>query len=249
MRVRTSPQLLHVCVDVPWIVIPVEASGLKLSIQSVDFVIDATDAGRDTKELAKKRLQMIFDEAKHRKANKPRYRRLAVIYASAPSVQDSRTNNWRCSHNDFVLKGSPHVTGIVINYGLTFGHESSLVDSWLTAAAVASETNKPLSICPVKDSELSLIHLDDLVDLYSIAIDKAHLCRGQVLDTSTTIEATPTKLIWSKIQELSKLKSVTIEGEYHTFFHCDTVLTIFASDREAILCSAVRYCRRKGRSD
>jgi hypothetical protein len=223
---------------------------LKCSIRSVDFVIDATDAAHDTKELAKKRLQMIFDEAKHRQPNKSRYNRLALIYASAPSVQDFRTNNWRRSHNDFVLKGSPHVTGIVINYGLTFGHESSLMDSWLTAAAVAAETNKPLSVCPVKDSELSLIHLDDLVNLYSIAIDKAHLCGGRVLDISRAIEATTTKLIWSKIQELSKLKCVAIEGEYHTLLHCDAVLTIFVSDREAILWAALRYRRRrKCRSD
>ncbi|KAJ6505405.1 hypothetical protein C8R45DRAFT_972593 [Mycena sanguinolenta] len=190
-------------------------------IATLDVIIEAVtasaDGGRTTLE------RTIKAAAALRPPNAPL---LSYIYTSGIWVQgDSRTEivtdttpitrpidlvAWRPELEQLIVR-STAVNGIVVRPALLYGRSASLFVSLFKSAAEGKV------VCPgTPGGRFSLIHADDLADLYVRVAEKASLLGGKILDAANSQTESVDDLL-AKLVQVSGAKSYEYRAPENKF--------------------------------
>ncbi|KAF8551936.1 NAD(P)-binding protein [Imleria badia] len=177
----------------PIIGAPTDTDAWAHLIPTIDVVIEALGGTVDLRTIAVTLLNAVATTAQStRPIGSPK---VTFIYTSGGWVHGSSTDEvvsdttpllnpipivaWRPAVEQAVLKDD-RVNGIVIRPSLLYGKDASLLDSVFEAA----ETGRQVAWYGKPGGRFSLIHADDLADVYVRAVEKAPTLGGLAIDAS-----------------------------------------------------------------
>ncbi|TFK49591.1 NAD(P)-binding protein [Heliocybe sulcata] len=203
-------------------------------VPTADVVIDAV-GGMEIKTLSDSVLQAVSQAAK---ARRPSFApKLSYIYSSGTWVHgDSRTEvvtdttpctnpmplvAWRVDQENRVVS-DPNVNGIVIRPALLYGRSGSLLAPLFEGASKGK-----VAWYGRTGSRFSMIHCDDLADLYVRAAENAQLIAGKVFDAANDFTESGDDVL-NKLVEVSGAKGpaewIEPENPYHEALNCTSLL-------------------------
>ncbi|KAG8214319.1 hypothetical protein J3R82DRAFT_9276 [Butyriboletus roseoflavus] len=190
-RSETKSKQLAVNEVFPIISEPTDTQAWAHLIPTVDVVIEALGGTADLRTIAMTLLNTVATTAEAtRPTGSPK---VSYIYTSGVWVHGSSQDelvsdttpllnpvtlvSWRPPIEQAVLKND-RVNGIVIRPALLYGKSASLLDSVFEAA----QTGRQVTWYGKPGGRFTLIHADDLADVYVRAVEKAPILGGLAID-------------------------------------------------------------------
>ncbi|KAL5525327.1 hypothetical protein ACEPAF_9197 [Sanghuangporus sanghuang] len=168
-------------------------------VEKADVVIDCI-GGMDIKTISQYAFEVSLEAAKKvRGTSAPR---LTYIYCSGTWVHGEDRGNltsehavpknttalvsWRTAQEKRVLAASDAgaVNGIVLRPSLLYGRSGSIIAMLFGAAAAAAEKGVKLEWAGRPGGRWSLIHVDDLADLFVRVAEAGPACKGTIFDAT-----------------------------------------------------------------
>ncbi|KZT29608.1 NAD(P)-binding protein [Neolentinus lepideus HHB14362 ss-1] len=203
-------------------------------VSTLDVVIDAV-GGVEIKTSSNVILQAVSQAAK---AGRPPFApKLSYIYSSGTWVHGNNRSEivsdttpctkpmdlvaWRLEQENRVIS-DPNLNGIVIRPALLYGRSGSLL-----APLFESASKGKVAWYGVPGGRFSLIHCDDLADLYLRAAEKAQLIPGKIFDAANDLTESADDVL-NKLVEVSGAQGpaewITPENPYHHALNCTSLL-------------------------
>ncbi|KAI0085438.1 hypothetical protein BDY19DRAFT_987085 [Irpex rosettiformis] len=197
---------------IPIIAEPSDVKSWELAAETVDVIIEAL-AGLDLKTASITLLNAVSDIARKRPAGSSK---ITFIYTSGTWVHgDDRKNyvtdttpvhspvqlvSWRPEFEQTVIN-HPDVNGVVIRPSLVYGRSGSITGRMFQAAY-----DKKLVWPGTPGGQLSVIHQEDLADIYLRVAEKGALVKGLVFDASED-KTESTDEVLAKMAKVAGLRS------------------------------------------
>jgi len=182
-------------------------------ISTLDVIIDAVGGTADIRVLSASLLKTISTAAKDQRL--PSAAKLTYIYTSGtwvhgenrkdivsdttPCTQPAALVAWRVDQEQAVIN-DPNLNGIVIRPALLYGRTGSLLEPLLKSASEGK-----VAWYGTPGGRYSLIHTDDLADLYLRASEKAAIAGGRIFDAANDITESTDDFL-EKLVEVSGAK-------------------------------------------